>query len=193
MRDATASVRLDWVTLPFEATRAGEPPWSRGECVANELRAKLAIEPGPLPNSRLEQLLEARLPLELSAWRGSPMLSGGYRNGRDDGRTRLLVPTAHPRSQRFYLARLIGAASQLSDQHVLPVSKAGTALQKFECAFAAEFLCPWSDLDAFTDDCGTDDDGIGEAAAHFEVSELLVLSSLVNKGKVHRSRLARGE
>ncbi len=190
MRDAKATVRLDRAALRPTTPVAGEPPWRRGERLAAEVRARLGLDPGPLPSSRLEELLDAQLPLQQCAWLGTSELSGGYRNGRADGRTALLVPTGHPLGQRFYLARLIGAASQLSsDQRVLAVSKARTALQKLERAFAAEFLCPWRDLDAFTDECGTDDDGIAEAAAHFDVSDRLVLTSLVNKGKVRRSRL----
>jgi hypothetical protein len=194
MRDATTTVRLDWATLRPPTPRASEPPWSRGERTAADLRARLGIEPGPISSALLEQLLEARLPLPKSANLDSPELSGAYRNGQAGGRTALLVPTAYPKNQRFYLARLIAATLHASpDQHVLPVSKAGTALQKLERAFAAEFLCPWRDLDAFTDERGTDDEGIAEAAAHFDVSELLVLSSLVNKGKVQRSRLVEGQ
>jgi hypothetical protein len=88
------------------------------------------------------------------------------------------------------LARLIGAAlCSSSEEHVLPVSDAATALQKFERSFAQELLCPWEELDSFTDAHGTGDDGISEAAEHFLVSERVVLSTLVNKGKISRNRL----
>lgn len=194
MREAAGSVRLDWAKVRPSVPSVGEPPWCRGERLAAELRAQLGIAPGPVPSSRLEELLDVRLPLQRSARRGSMELTGGYRNGRADGRTTLLVPSGNPQGQRFFLARLLGAVAGLpDDDHVLPVTRTGTALQKLERAFAAEFLCPWRDLDAFTDELGTDDDTIAEAADHFDVSELVVLSSLVNKGKVSRSRLVRGE
>jgi len=117
-------------------------------------------------------------------------LRGGYRNGVHQGRTAVLVTTRREDNQRFYLARLIGAAlSASADQHVLPVSDAATALQKLERSFAQELLCPWQDLDAFTDENGTDDDGIADAASHFAVSQRLVVTTLINKGKLPRSRL----
>lgn len=193
MRASPQNVRLDWVPETTRSPAPDEPTWQRGERLASCVRTRLNLSSGPVPNSRLEELFEVKLPLLRSASLPSPELSGGYRNGADGGLTTVLVPTAHRRSQRFYLARLIGAASQLAGQHVLPVSKAGTALQKLERAFAAEFLCPWAELSAFCNDHGTDDDAITEAAAHFDVSELLVLSSLVNKGKAPRSRLLRNE
>ncbi len=74
-------------------------------------------------------------------------------------------------------------------ENLLPVTSAGTALQKVERAFAQELLCPWHELDAFTDDHGLDEEGIEEAAEHFAVSPRLVLTTLVNKKKVPRGRL----
>jgi Zn-dependent peptidase ImmA (M78 family) len=69
------------------------------------------------------------------------------------------------------------------------VTGAYTAFQKFERAFAQEFLCPWEDLDMFINEHGTDEDAITEAAETFVVSERLVVATLVNKGKASRNRL----
>jgi len=44
-------------------------------------------------------------------------------------------------------------------------------------------------LDTFTDEHGTDDEGIASAADYFGVSELLVLSTLVNNGKLDHSAM----
>ena len=67
------------------------------------------------------------------------------------------------------LAHTLRGAALVShaDQHVLPGSNAGTALQKLERAFAQELLCPWRDLDEFTDEHGTDDEAIEAAADYF--------------------------
>ncbi len=84
----------------------------------------------------------------------------------------------------------MGAALTLDAQeHVLPVSHVRTSLQKLERSFAQELLCPWEELDAFTNDHGIDDDGIADAAEHFAVSQLLVETTLVNNGKLPRDRL----
>jgi Zn-dependent peptidase ImmA (M78 family) len=85
---------------------------------------------------------------------------------------------------------MIGAALVLpKDQHMVPVTEASTALQKVERAFAQEFLCPWAALDAFTNERGVDDDALSDAADHFCVSEFVIRSTLVNRGKVSRYRL----
>ena len=62
-------------------------------------------------------------------------------------------------------------------------------MQKFERGFAQELLCPWQELDEFTNNSGLDEEGITEAAEHFQVSRLVVLSTLVNKQKLPRTRL----
>ncbi len=189
MRSSVTTVKLEWATLRESQARVGEIPWECGTRMANELRIQIGLSPGPVTSDTLAQLLDVKLPLS-KTWTGPRQLRGGFRNGVTHGRTAVLVTSPLPENQRFYLARLVGAALRASDtQYVLPVSNAATALQKFERSFAQEFLCPWQDLDAFTDHVGTDDDGITDAAAHFAVSEKLVLTTLVNKGKLPRSRL----
>jgi hypothetical protein len=189
LRGSDVAVRLDWAALAPAPASAGELPWERGVRWAGELRAKLGVASGPIATSDLEELLEAKLPLERN-WRGERTLAGAYRDAAG-ARGALLVTSPREDSQRFYLARIIGAAAiSAPEEHVLAVSHAGTAFQKLQRAFAQEFLCPWRDLDAFTDESGTDDEGIAEAAEHFAVSELVVRSTLVDKGKIERRRLA---
>lgn len=190
MRESATRVDLRWAATKTRPLLPCERPWEQGARLATELRTQIDIAPGPLSRTKLEDLLGTKLPLKKSPWLGKSHLRGGYRNSVTNGRTALLVTNERNDSQRFYLARVIAATLRASDdQHVLPVSDAATALQKFERSFAQEFLCPWEALDAFTDESGTGDDGIADAAAHFEVSEQLVLSTLVNKGKIPRSRL----
>ncbi len=173
----------------------GELPWQRGRRLAAVFRAKLGTETGPIPTSVLEELLETKFAAivpttALQAVPGSRPLVGGYRNGAHCGRTSILVPSSRLVNQRFLVSRLVGAAlvSDPSD-HVLPVSDVRTALQKFERSFAQELLCPWAELDAFTDERGTDEDSVLEAAEYYEVSEYLIISTLVNNNKLSRSRL----
>jgi hypothetical protein len=156
-------------------TRPGKPPWSG---VLTSIR----------PRIRLTRSFDFyALVRVVDRVRG---LRGGFRNSGAGGRVALLVTSRREDSQRFYLARLVAAALLSSpDQHVLPVSDVGTALQKLERSFAQELLCPWTDLDAFTDQNGTDDEGIADVAEHFAVSELVVRSALVNKKKLPRHRL----
>jgi hypothetical protein len=190
MRSSSATVKLDRFRGKPAESRAGEIPWERGARMARDLRKRLSIPVGQLANKVLEDLLDTELPLPSLSWKGTRCLRGGYRNAVTQGRTALLVTNQRNDSQRFYLSRVIAAALQASDeQHVLPVSNTGTALQKSQRSFAQELLCPWEALDAFSNDRGTDDDSIAEAAEHFQVSEQVVLTTLVNKGKLPRSRL----
>lgn len=190
MRLSNTTLELGWAELTDTRPGGTELPWERGARMASELRAKLGLPDGPLQDRDLAGLLDVEFPLPSTAWHGSRLLRGGFRNGVTKGRTAVIVTSPREDSQRFYAARLAGAALNATDQeHVLPVSDAATALQKFERSFAQEFLCPWRDLDAFTDEKGTDDDAIAEAAEHFIVSERVIVYTLVNKGKIARSRL----
>jgi Zn-dependent peptidase ImmA (M78 family) len=121
--------------------------------------------------------------------KGMP-LGGGFRNRVANGRTKILLPSSRPTTQRFFLARMIGAAHVLApEEHLIPVTDSDSALQTLERAFAQEFLCPWAALDAFTNEHGVGDDALNEAAEHFQVSEWTVRSTLVNRGKISRDRL----
>jgi hypothetical protein len=192
MANSSTTVKLDWVPTKPSSPSAKEIPWERGVRLARELRQDLGIPPGPIEKATLEQLLGDSLPLPKSSWTGQRQLRGGYRNGAGAAvRTAVLMTSAREDSQRFYLGRLIGAAAVCpTGQQVLPVSDVATAFQRFQRSFAQEFLCPWQDLVAFfTDEAGIDDEAIAEAASYFSVSERLVLTTLVNRGKLPRSRL----
>jgi hypothetical protein len=72
----------------------------------------------------------------------------------------------------------------------LPATTAKTSRQKFQRAFAQEFLCP---VDALIKRLGTshpEDDEIEAAAKHFQVSPLLVRTTLVNHEILPRDQLA---
>jgi len=60
-----------------------------------------------------------------------------------------------------------------------------TARQKFQRAFAAEFLCPIRSLIGFLDD-DFSESAIEDAASHFSVSERTVESLLMNNGYFSR-------
>lgn len=187
MKRSTTSLDLTWATLA-ERTTAAELPSERGSRLAKQLRAREKLGDGPLSNERLSDLVSAHLPLRGELVKNP--LSGGYRNGVSGGRTRIVWGSTRVESQRFHIGRLLGEAHVLGpEEHLLPVSDAGTALQKLGRSFAQELLCPWEALDAYTDEHGLDDEALSDAAAHFEVSELLVRSTLVNRGKLDRWRI----
>ncbi len=190
LRDSQTTVDLRWAAASRASESVGELPWMRGARLARELRQRWSIPFGPLSRENFEQLIGAHLPLRRASWTGRSQLLGGYRNGVTDGRTAVLMTKEREDSQRFYLARVIAAACvSRPEEHFLAVTGAYTAFQKFERAFAQEFLCPWEALDMFINEHGTDEDAITEAAETFVVSERLVVATLVNKGKASRNRL----
>lgn len=189
MKRSTIDVRLV-ADVDLSVGAGTELPWQRGRRLAALFRSARGVGAGPVPTKVLEEWLDVQLPLAASPGVKDRGLTGGYRNGSAKGRTRVVITTNRMENQRFYLGRLIGAALVSSpDDHVLPVTNAGTAFQKFERSFAQELFCPWAALDAYTNEHGTDDEGIAAAAAHFGVSELLVASTLVNNNKLGRHRL----
>ena len=188
MKKSSTAVDLTWAGSV--ATSVGrELPREKGVRLAKETRKRHHLGTGPLSNEALSALLSVALPLPGQSMKAMP-LGGGFRNRVANGRTKILLPSSRPTSQRFFLARMIGAAHVLApEEHLIPVTASDSALQKLERSFAQEFLCPWAALDAFTNEHGVDDDALNEAAEHFQVSEWTVRSTLVNRGKISRYRL----
>jgi hypothetical protein len=166
-------------------------PWQRGATAARDARVRLGIPEGPVSDEVLGRILGVKLPVEPD---GAPScgIGGGYRVPDRLASTRVLVRSRRPESQRFYFARLLGLASAMPPtESLLPITDTHTALQKLGRSFAQEFLCPWDELEAFVDERGTGEGAIALAAERYRVSDLLVTSMLVNRGKIHRECLAR--
>lgn len=187
IRRSKSVADLSWVRPSAEPTGTVELPWQRGARLACDLRRQLGIGTAePVSDQTLGDRLGVHLPFP-AAGRGP--LRGGFRNG-DARLTHVAVPSPHPDSQRFHLARLLACAfiSPAAD-HLLPVTAAATAMQKYERAFAQELLCPVDALGEFIAERGNDDEAIADAAAHFRVSDWLVRSALVNHKVLPRHRL----
>ena len=190
MKASSTTIDLSWIN-PEVSPGGREPPWQRGVHLAMEMRKRHGLGDGPLSDKVLSDLLSVKLPLPSTVppLKGSP-LSGGFRNGVTRGHTRIVWPSVYPYNQRFFLAKMLGAASFLPlDEHVIPLTGRKSVLQKVSRSFAQEFLCPWEALDAFTDEYGNDDDALVRAAEYFQVSEHLVRTTLVNRGKMARDLL----
>ena len=85
----------------------------------------------------------------------------------------------HPHSRRFALSRLVADHLVSSDdESFLPVTTANTSRQKSQRAFAQGLLCPFEDLMDFLGTCAPYEEDLDDAAAHFDVSPLLVRRTL---------------
>lgn len=95
-------------------------------------------------------------------------------------------------SRRFSAARLLGDhLHQACDGRLIPVTHTKTSRQKFQRAFAQEFLCPFNALVAeLPENRRANEDDIAKVADYFNVSPLMVRMTLVNKGELDRESLA---
>lgn len=167
-------------------------PWQRAEQAARMARKQWRLEPGPLPNTRFSELLA--VPVKELAEQTTGILplpiAAGYRINDNTSRINVFLNKRLPTGRRFALARLLAdhLYADFTDR-LLPATEAATSRQKFQRAFAQELLCPFDELIGFIDNDQPNEDLIENAAAHFEVSPLLVKTTLVNKGLVARDVL----
>ena len=168
-------------------------PWLRAAQAASIARQVWSVGGGPVSNAKLSDLFaiaEERVQQPEDAV-VVPM-AAGFRDDNDGQRIHVFLKKRHPTGRRFALARLVGdhlVAAQA--EQVLPATDAKTERQKFQRAFAQEFLCPFSELAEFLGS-GIDDPNdelIEDAADHFQVSPLLVKTTLVNRQLMDREAL----
>lgn len=170
-------------------------PWQQAERAAGLVRDEWDINSDePIRNKDLSDLLGISLAhLSDSDSAGNYPLAAGFRNAAADSGLKVMLTKRSLTGKRFELARLVGddLAAPATEQ-LLPATNAKTSRQKFQRAFAQELLCPFAALDVFIGGEIPDDDKMEEAAAHFQVSPLLVKTTLVNRGRLSRFELARG-
>ena len=174
--------------LDFSIENTEREPWEVAVSAARELRRKVGDPLGALDNSILHDLLGLS-EAGLRGWNPGhrPKASvAGTENGR---RMKFIPRKTHPISQRFELARFVGdyTRSKKANTHPWLVSAdLATERQKFQRAFAAEFLCP---INALVNYIGDDfsETALEDAATHFSVSEKTVDSLLMNNGYLPRN------
>jgi hypothetical protein len=171
-------------------------PWQRAEVAARLARAAWGVPTGPVSNDALSDLLE--LPkhrLEAGPVAGLD-IAAGLRSNHGDGAVSVVQRARAPTARRFEVMRLAGDhIAAPDDDHLLPVTPARTDRQKFQRAFAVEFLLPFEEL---SDNLGKPpfgehdigEDEIEDVAAQYQVSPLMVRTSLVNRGILPREALA---
>jgi hypothetical protein len=171
-------------------------PWQRAKLAAQLARDAWGVPKGPVSNEALSDLLE--LPkecLEASPGGALGVAAGLRRNGGDDA-VSVVQRAKASTSRRFEIMRLVADHIVTpAEDHLLPITTAKTDRQKFQRAFAAEFLLPFDELyeqldkPTFADDEIREDE-IEDVAAQYQVSPLMVRTSLVNRGVLPREVLA---
>lgn len=167
------------------------PPWRRAYQAADAARHYWGLESGAITSKRLAEILGTaeKTLLDASGATHSPISAGFRENGPNGFSVALSAPA--PAGRRFALARLLGDYLTTTDaERLLPATAAKTARQKFQRAFAQQLLCPVEDLKTFLDSEHPSDDQIEEAATEFDVSPLLIKTTLVNQGLMERDALS---
>lgn len=172
------------------ARRDGRQPWKDAEAVAGAVRREWSLGDDRIDSGRLAELCGVPVSWirECSDIDQIP-IPAGLRADDDPGVVKAILKKRHPNARRFAFARIIGDHLVTADgEGLLPVTNAATDRQKFQRAFAQEFLCPFDALRNFLGEDDLDDDLMEEAVRHFEVSGLAIRSILVNKGMLERER-----
>ena len=165
-------------------------PWQRGEEAARIARRAWSLGEGPVSTELIADIFGFRQELITEPSKRRGPMSAGFRKDRSPDHFNIFLNTSYPSNRRFALMRLVGDnLTAPSDDKLLPASDIKTYRQKFQRAFAQEFLCPYRELKEFIVSSEPNDDDIEDAAQHFGVSSLLVTSVLVNKGHVERASL----
>ncbi len=160
------------------------PPWIQGRRLAEKVRAALGLQPKPISDKDLSELLGVRasdLAPEAAAHGRNIRLTLGVRQPGADG-IKLLFRKRNRPGRRFEAARLLAdhLMAPQSDRW-LPAADTKTSRQKRQRAFAAEFTCPivW-----LQNELGGDfsNESIEDAAEKASVSPLAVRSNLANHG-----------
>ena len=165
-------------------------PWVQAESAA---RAAREIWGMPAPIS--DRVLCGFLDISQSAFSAIPDSAGmsliaGVRDGGASDGFRVSLTAKHPHSRRFGLARLLADHIIADDgDTLLPATRRKTVRQKFQRAFAREFLCPFDDLREFLGDAAPSEETVQDASDYFGVSPFAVHATLVDKGVLGRESL----
>jgi len=171
----------------FDSQELPKTPWQKANKVASYLRNAMDMGEKLVADNKLYDLLGVKKS-EYEAW-----------NPPGRQHTSIAVPLAnagfkfhprkkHPIAKRFELARFIGDYLLYSNhgESWLASTDLRTSRQKYQRAFAAEFLCPLSNLQSFLDN-DYSESAIEDAAEYFSVSQQTVESILVNNSLITSS------
>ena len=172
------------------APAGSDIPWVQAESAARAARG-IWDAPAPISDRALCDLMgvsqSAFLTVPDSSWMA--LIAGVRDSGASDG-FRVSLTAKHPHSRRFGLARLLADHIIADDgDTLLPATRRKTGRQKFQRAFAREFLCPFDDLREFLGDAAPGDEAIQDASERFGVSPLTIHAALVDKGVLGRESL----
>jgi len=163
---------------------AAEPPWVRAVSAARALRETIGVGEGKVGNETLQELLGLQRVDTMEQPEAGVKRRSGVGVPQSAGQIKFMPRKRHPVSRRFELSRFIADLVQTQGTpQWLTSTDLSTSRQKFQRAFAAEFLCPIDELTSFLDG-DYSESGIEDAAEYYDVSEHTVASLLANHGLI---------
>lgn len=160
----------------------GTLPWKKAVQDAHYVREFIVNKKGPVQTDKLFNVLgisskEQHKWEEIAHKRNA---SVGIPH-QQDGTIKFIPRKKHPLGRRFELARFIADYLTMQNGQWLVSTDLSTSRQKYQRAFAAEFLCPIGSLLEYLDNDFSKDNLI-DAAENFQVSSFTVESILANNG-----------
>jgi hypothetical protein len=160
------------------SVRFNSAPWMLAVQCARELRSEIGNIKNPISTNSLFELLGISSS-NIDKWEpmGRSSVSVGIPTGEQN--IKFVPRKKHPISKRFELSRYVGDYMQTTSNQWLTNTDLGTSRQKYQRAFAAEFLCPINGLIEFLEG-DYSNEAIEDAAYNFDVSEQTITSLLAN-------------
>ncbi|OQX17060.1 MAG: hypothetical protein BWK80_39755, partial [Desulfobacteraceae bacterium IS3] len=142
-------------------------PWQRAVADAGLLRRALGNPHGMIDNAKICELLGIKAG-EVEAWSPVKRNDTAIAVPESENQFRFIPRKKHPTGKRFELARFIGdyLLTGHTEGQWLTSTDLRTSRQKYQKAFAAEFLCPIAALQGFLQN-DYSEDAVEDAAQHF--------------------------
>ncbi|WP_254566634.1 ImmA/IrrE family metallo-endopeptidase [Oscillatoria sp. HE19RPO] len=159
-------------------------PWQKAKEVGSYLRKQINIGENPVNDAILYDLLGLQKS-EYEAWTPANRQPVSIAVPLETERFKFYPRKKHPIAKRFELARFVGDYLLYSNHgnSWLASTDLRTTRQKYQRAFAAEFLCPLMSLQSYLDN-DYSESAIEDAAVYFNVSPKTVESILANNGLI---------
>ena len=161
-------------------------PWERAIHDARALRNKMGNVSDPIHSRSLYDLFGLSSEAVASWTAPAERSPVAVAIPMDDRQLKFIPRRRNPAGQRFELARFLGEylSSSSREARWLASTDLSTFRQKYQRAFAAEFLCPIDSLTSFLSG-DFSSYAVEEAAAKFDVSEQTITNLLLNNGYIH--------
>jgi len=173
-----------------QAVAVDTVPWKFGQRIAYRVRDAWEMGTGPVHTKDIADRLQVSEE-NLERYHVEAPFAFGIK-GRQEDKLKIILNRAHEHSRRFDLMRLIGDFLVVeTNDHWRPATRSLTARQKFQRAFAAEFLCPSLDLaKRYPGPYNVDqlDEITTKISQDYNVSARLALNHLANRGSIPHLR-----